>query len=148
NDPWPDVFGMASAKKLKLLNVAVSHLPQDGSECYFEVGTFQGKSLVAAALGNPTAMIVACDNFSLFEDPTDPKNQRRLIGNLAAHGLAHSVHFFDEDFRKTVASWRERQLPPIGVYFYDGAHDEQAQYDGISLVEPLLARNALVIVDD
>ena len=147
-DPFPDVFGMASSKKLRLLNVVARHLPSDGSECYFEVGTFQGKSLVAAASGNPSATFVACDNFTLFDDPQNPKNYNTLLTNLATHGLKRSVRFYNEDFKETIVAWRERDLPPVGIYFYDGAHDEESQYQGVRLVEPLLANSALVVIDD
>jgi hypothetical protein len=43
---------------------------------------------------------------------------------------------------------REKIPQPIGLYFYDGAHDEDSQYEGIRQAEPLLAGKALVIVDD
>jgi hypothetical protein len=37
---------------------------------------------------------------------------------------------------------------PVGVYFYDGAHSRLAQYLGLGLAEPVLADEALVVVDD
>jgi hypothetical protein len=41
------------------------------------------------------------------------------------------------------------KLPiPIGLYFYNAAHDERSQYLGIKLIEPFLSDQALVIVDD
>ena len=45
-----DVMGMTSIKKQKLLNLAASLL--DTTECYFEVGTFNGKSLISAMHDN------------------------------------------------------------------------------------------------
>jgi len=147
-DPCPDIVGMASAKKLHLLNRAVSFLPSSAPECYLEVGTYQGKSLVAAMLGNPGRHGVACDNFSLFDDPTKPQNKATLQRHLARYGLSEQVRFFDCDFRELLASWLERGLPPVGVYFYDGAHDELSQYLGIRLAEGVLAEEAIVVVDD
>src|SRR3954471_23106744 len=119
-DPCPDVAGMASIKKLKLLNLAVRFLPSNGSECYLEVGSFQGKSLVAALIGNSHAHAVACDNFTLFDDPNSPKNFDILKQNLARYRLSERVQFFDCDFRELLAGWNARQLPRVGVYFYDG----------------------------
>jgi predicted O-methyltransferase YrrM len=147
-DPCPDVAGMASIKKLKLLNLAVRFLPSNGSECYLEVGSFQGKSLVAALIGNSHAHAVACDNFTLFDDPNSPKNFDILKQNLARYRLSERVQFFDCDFRELLAGWNARQLPRVGVYFYDGAHDEESQFLGVRMVEDLLADNAVVIVDD
>ncbi len=147
-DSCPDVAGMASIKKLKLLNLAVSCLMKNGNECYLEVGSFQGKSLIAALVGNSHAHAVACDNFSLFDDPNSPKNSDILNQNLARYRLSESVQFFDCDFRKLLTSWNAHQLPRVGVYFYDGAHDEESQFLGVRMVEDLLADNAVVIVDD
>jgi len=124
----------------------VSLLPGDSSECYLEVGTYQGKSLVAALRGNRGRLAVACDDFSQFD--ADGSNRTTLKLNLQAYGLSDQVKFYDTDFRKLFAKWHDEALPKIGAYFYDGAHDRLSQYDAIRLVEPLLADQAVVIVDD
>src|SRR5258708_6387068 len=46
-DPCPDVVGMTSPRKSRLLNLAVGFLCGT-PECYAEIGTYQGKSLIAA----------------------------------------------------------------------------------------------------
>jgi predicted O-methyltransferase YrrM len=143
-DPCRGVMGMASYKKLKLMNLVASLIPED--ECYLEVGTFQGKSLVAALKGNPRVKAVACDNFSEFDGSGG--NRMALERNLGRYHLRDRVQFFDMDFRQLLARWRELQLPRIGAYFYDGAHDKASQYDGIKQAEPLLADRALLVVDD
>jgi predicted O-methyltransferase YrrM len=136
-----DVPGMASLKKLKLLNLAFSCLP--AGEGYLEVGTYRGKSLISAMLGNPARSVYACDNFSLF---TETNSLVELKSNLQRYHLLKRVTIFDQDFTTMMD---DTHVPtPIGCYFYDGAHDEQSQYEGIKLAEPLLADNALVIVDD
>jgi predicted O-methyltransferase YrrM len=147
-DPCPDVVGMASAKKLALLSTAVSFLPVSGEECYLEVGTYQGKSLISALINNPGRCAVACDNFSLFEDDAAPKNRVALERNLARYGLSDRVRFFDRDFRDLLSAWDDERLPSVGVYFYDGAHDEESQYLAIRLAERVLAEWAVVIIDD
>src|SRR5438132_8809281 len=121
---------------------------ENGKECYLEVGSFQGKSLVAALAGNSHVRAVACDNFTLFDDPNSPKNFDILKQNLASYRLSERVQFFDCDFRELLTSWNVRQLPRVGVYFYDGAHDEESQFLGVRMAEDLLADNAVVIVDD
>ena len=145
-DPCPDVTGMASWRKLKLMGLIASLMPADGSECYLEVGTYQGKSLVATLLGNPKLRAIACDDFSEY-DPQG-NNVRALEANLKNHGLQDRVQFFNMDFRKLLSSWRERGLPTVGAYFYDGAHDQASQREGIAMAEPLLADRAIVVVDD
>jgi predicted O-methyltransferase YrrM len=146
-DPCPEVVGMASVKKLHLLNLAASFLPQDGSECYLEVGTYQGKSLICALHRNYHCLAVACNNFSLFT-PSPEISISILKNNLSQFGLLNQVKFYEQDFLKLFDLWNFENLPPIGFYFYDGAHDELSQYEGIKKAEPFLADQALVVVDD
>jgi predicted O-methyltransferase YrrM len=140
-DPCPDVVGMASISKLRLLNAAFYCL--EPTECYLEVGTYNGKSLISAALGNPPRAMYACDDFSEF---TNSNSAAILDANLRRYSLREAVKFFDGDFRTAFADGRIDC--PVGLYFYDGAHDEVSQYEGIKLAEPLLADEALVLVDD
>ena len=136
-----DIQGMTSIKKQKLLNIAFSMLPEN--ECYVEVGTHQGKSLVSAMRGNAKRPAYACDNFSEF---ANSRTREYLMRNLARYGLAESVTFHDGDFKGFFAS--EIIQHKIGVYFYDGAHDLESHYNGIVCAEPKLADEAVVIVDD
>ncbi len=139
-DPCPDVEGKLSLKKQHLLNLAYRLLPEN--EAYLEVGTYHGKSLLSALIGNPLRPTYACDNFSEFDLNSLAITQK----NLKNYSLAEAVTFYDCDFREIFIS--DRLPNPIGLYFYDGAHDEESQYMGIKLVEPFLADEALVIVDD
>ncbi len=139
-DLCPDVEGMLSLKKQQLLNLAYSLLPEE--EAYFEVGTYQGKSLLSAMLRNPERRVFACDNFSLFEG----NSLQTTMANLERYHLRDKVTFYDMDFRDV---YTKQHLPiPIGFYFYDGSHELDCQYDAIRLVEPFLADEALVVVDD
>ena len=140
-DPSPGVAGMSSIRKLKLLRLAFSCL--DSGEGYLEIGTFQGKSLIAALEGNPPHPAFACDNFSEF---TARNSEATLMKHLRRYGFDRKVTFFNADFRSVLD--RQHIPIPIGLYLYDGAHDDQSQYDGIRCAEPLLADEALVIVDD
>jgi predicted O-methyltransferase YrrM len=139
-DPCFDIEGMLSLKKQQLLNLAFRHL--DEGEAYFEVGTYRGKSLVSAMMENPPHPVFACDNFSQFEDNT----YELLHANLARYGFADRVTFYNCEF---LEAYTPTRLPlPIGFYFYDGAHDFDSQYEAIKRIEPFLADEALVLVDD
>ncbi len=147
NDPCPEIVGMASLRKLQLLNLAVSFLPPNGEECYLEIGTYHGKSLIAAMVGNLNRMAIACDNFSEFTS-SETESESILRKNLANYDLTENVRFYNEDFKNLFEKWQTYKLPPVGVYFYDGAHDELSQYEAIRVVEPILANEALIIIDD
>lgn len=143
-DLCPDVKGMLSLRKQQLLNLGFGLL--EPGEAYLEVGTYQGKSLLSAMLNNPERPVYAVDNFSEFATSEHGNSLDHTVENLTRYGLRDKVVFYDCDFRTI---FTPMHLPhPIGMYFYDGAHDEQSQYDGIALVEPFLADEALVLVDD
>ena len=139
-DLCPDVEGKLSLKKQQLLNLAYRLL--DEGEAYLEIGTFQGKSLLSAMIANPARPVFACDNFSQFDHNT----YETLHDNLAKYGFSDRVAFFDCDFLEAYTA--SRLNVPIGMHFYDGAHDYGSQYEAIKRVEPFLAANALVLVDD
>ncbi|MRR52169.1 MAG: class I SAM-dependent methyltransferase, partial [Rhodocyclaceae bacterium] len=112
-DPCSDVPGMVSVKKQRLLHLAFSFL--DADECYLEVGTYQGKSLISAVKGNPRRQVYAVDNFTEF---TASNTEQLLRANLARHGLADRVTFHNADFRAVVN--RDVVKQPVGLFFYDG----------------------------
>jgi predicted O-methyltransferase YrrM len=131
---------MSSIRKLRLLEIAVDCLAP--GEAYLEVGTYRGKTLIAALRRN-RAPAVACDNFSEFVTDSAFEILQR---NLRKYGVSNRVTFFNADFRVVLDGGKVRS--PVGVYLYDGAHDEVSQFDGINFAEALLADVALVIVDD
>ncbi len=139
-DLCPDVEGKLSLKKQQLLNLAFRFL--DEGEAYFEVGTYLGKSLLSAMIDNAPRPVFACDNFSQFSDNT----YEALRANLAKYHFADRVTFFNCDFLEVYS--KSRLTLPVGLYFYDGAHDDASQYEAIKRVEPFLANEALVLVDD
>ncbi len=136
-----NVEGMASLKKLKLLNLAFALLPE--TEAYLELGTYQGKSLISAMLGNARRTVFACDNFSEF---AGSNSLATLKHNLTTYKLLDGVRIFDEAFQSAFA--RPEIDMPVGLYFDDGPHDEVSQYQAIVLAERFLADEALVVVDD
>ncbi|MDP3723470.1 MAG: hypothetical protein Q8R91_08250 [Candidatus Omnitrophota bacterium] len=97
-DPLRDVAGMISVKKQRLLHVAYAHL--NASEAYLEIGSWQGKSLIAALRGNPARPTFACDNFSEWRRTKGQAVHPReaLMNNLQRYGLAQHVTFYDESF--------------------------------------------------
>ena len=145
-DPLRDIDGMISVKKQRLLNLAYAQL--DPHEAYLEIGTWQGKSLIAAMRGNAPRPTFACDNFSEYDTSKGKPLalSAALTKNLRRYHLDHQVRFYNAPFQQICT--REYLPVPIGCYFYDAAHDEENQYQGITLVEPLLADHALVIIDD
>jgi predicted O-methyltransferase YrrM len=137
------VPGMSTEHALTLLDLAVAHLG-DG-ECYLEVGSYRGRSLVGAMLANPDRHAVAIESFSEFGVDAS-ESLFEVQRTLADYGCSDRVEFVVGDaFRLLKPGFAQR---PVGAYFYDGAHSRVAQYLGLAMAEPLLADEALVIIDD
>jgi len=133
-----EVGGLARENNLALLSLAASLL--DKGESYVEVGSFKGLSLIAAMLGNE-GDFVGIDDFSMGEG-----SRERIEANLRRYGLSGYTLLEGDAFallRGAALAGRR-----VGVYYYDAAHDYESQVEGLRLVEPYLAEEALLIVDD
>ncbi|HTE72480.1 MAG TPA: class I SAM-dependent methyltransferase [Actinomycetes bacterium] len=137
------VPGMTTEHALTVLDLAVAGLGE--TECYLEVGSYRGRSVVGAMLDHPGRQAVAIESFAEFG--VDPVQARIAVENtLREFGVDDRVRLVVGDaFRRLDRS----SVPaPVGVYFYDGAHSRVAQYLGLALAEPLFAERSLVLVDD
>jgi protein O-GlcNAc transferase len=134
------VPGLARENNLALVNLAASLVP--AGESYVEVGTFRGTSLISALRENDGLDAVAIDDFS-FRDGT----REQLEANLGRFGLAGRATILEGDFREVLEgdALGDRS---VGVYYYDAGHSYEDQLDGLRLIEPHLADEALLIVDD
>jgi len=111
-------------------------------ESYVEVGTFRGTSLIAALRGNDGLDAVAIDDFS-FRDGS----REQLEANLARFRLAGRATILEGEFQEVLASDALGDRS-VGVYYYDAGHSYEEQLEGLRLIEPHLAGEALLIVDD
>jgi predicted O-methyltransferase YrrM len=138
------VPGFCTAAELAVLNLAVRLLP--AGEAYLEVGTFKGRSLCGALLDAPQRTYLAVENFHEFGMVAD-SSRAELAAHLDRYGLRGRLRLHDADCFALLA--RADAVPePVGVYFYDGGHTAMAHYLALGVVEPLLADEALVIIDD
>jgi len=135
-----ELDGMATENKLMLFNFAASLLGPH--EVYLEVGSWKGLSILGAMSGNEDKRFYAIDDFSEFQGP-----KREFQTNIQRYGFSERLNFIEGDcfevFRSAFLG-----LQKIGVYFYDGNHSYCSQFYAIKAIEPLLADNALLIIDD
>jgi predicted O-methyltransferase YrrM len=139
---------LAAENVLALLNLAASLL--GSGESYVEVGTYYGASLIGAMRGN-SGDFVAIDAFVFGE--TEVRGRR--LPPASRPGLEESLHSFGSDGATILegdafeviegGSLGNRR---VGVYYYDGAHGYEDQLRGLRAIEPWLAEEALLIVDD
>ena len=139
------VQGMTTPSTMHLLNLAVQHLAPN--ECYLEVGTWRGATLIGALLGND-AYGVAIDDDSMNEHDGDERASWDVWEeNILKFKLDRHVEYVHGSVPDV---WNELGVrTPIGIYFFDGdKSSEDAAYAGLSGVIPFLADEALIFVDD
>lgn len=139
-----EVAGYTGPNELAVLQAAAAAMPED--EAYLEVGTFKGRSLCAAVQGNAGKDFYAMENFLEF-GMQGVEAREELMSNLATHASGTNVVLLEGDCFKLMTD--KSLIPkPVGVYFYDGEHTLLSHYLALAVVEPLLADEALVLVDD
>ena len=145
--PVVDVPGMSSPKVCQFLNRLVARM--DPGEHYLEVGSWQGRTLLSAALHNDGRLCVACDKFRAFGRYTGFGFRARqgLRRNLARYrGDRAAIHFYDMPSSRF---FRKPRLPgPVGVFFYDGDHSYRATRASIAAGARWLSPRAALLVDD
>jgi predicted O-methyltransferase YrrM len=134
-----ELENLARENNLALLNLAASLLGPD--EAYVEVGVYHGASLIASMLGNEDKRFVGIDRFG-FRDASLEK----VEANLQRFALPRPELVVGDAFEVVPAGALDGV--PVGVWYYDAAHDYDSQVQGLRIAEPLLVPGALMIVDD
>ncbi len=139
------VAGMNTENIRFLINEIVRLFAKGG--LYMEIGTYQGCSLLSAALFNSSTKCVGIDNFSLFDPKKD--NEQYLQSNLAKFDNPQNIHLCRGDYKDVIPKYFEqRDNTKVHVYFYDGPHSFVDQLEGLEIVLPYLARECVILVDD
>ncbi len=121
--------GFSSSRVEHLLNGLVKAMPKD--ECYLEVGTLEGRTLEAAAVGNDDKELVGCD-------PCDKYG-------IVPDGFPPNVTFIQGKWQDVI---RVGLATRVGCVFYDGDHSAEETEDFMSRIEPYLADEAVLVMDD
>jgi hypothetical protein len=140
-DVFENTGGWASLGKLYVLHTAMTHLDRETKEEYLEIGTYCGRSLIGALWHND-ARAQVIDPFELFLPDGERiyKGWKKAIDsyNIGERITLHKV--LCQDF--------EGNLPPIGVFYYDGNHDSGHTYEGLKRFVSYLADKAIILIDD
>lgn len=139
-----DVEGMTTPNEVAVLNLAARLLPP--GEAYLEVGSFRGRSICGAMRGVEGRRFYAVENFVEF-GMLGERARADLMRNLERHATGTDLTLLEGDAFALLTS-PGRVASPVGVYFYDGEHTTIAHYLALGVAEPLLADDALVLVDD
>jgi hypothetical protein len=148
DDVIDGIPNLATENVLALLNLAASLLAPD--ESYVEVGSFYGASLIGAMRENP-GDFVAIDRFAFDV----PEVRGRQLPPASRAGLEESLERFGAE-RATILEGDAFDVieggtlgdRKVGVYYWDGPHDYEGQLRGTRAVEPWLAPEAVIVIDD
>jgi hypothetical protein len=126
-----------SGKKFRLLmNNLISEVPDPR---YLEIGVYHGASFCPAIFHN-RVRAVGIDNWSEYGGGRHHFDQN--LSRYQTHDT--DVLILEQDFRNTDYG----AIGKFNILFYDGAHDEQSQYDGILYPQPAMDQTHIMIVDD
>lgn len=115
-------------------------------QCYLEVGVFQGLTLLSVAKVLENGMAYGVDNFAFF-DP-DHKNLNIVKDRMQKLGITNAV-LINEDYEDALENLDQfLKGKKVGLYFVDGPHDYRSQLMCLMLIQPYLAENCAIVIDD
>lgn len=135
------IHTMAKPKFLAVLNRLVGLMSTN--EVYLEVGTYQGGSLCGAMLGNERRAI-GVDDFSGFPATS---NETMLTQNLKRFNLSEKVAFYNMGYKNFFNGLVGENIR-VGLYYYDGAHDDVSTEDGLERGFPFVNVGGFLVLDD
>jgi hypothetical protein len=137
--------GISGLKTVGLLQ-RLAAAANGGDGCYLEIGVFQGLTLVSSALAAPDLDCFGVDNFRIL----DPEGVNKSIVEQRLREFAvGNATLINMDFEDALADFdNQASGRKASVYFVDGPHDYRSQLVCLLAAKPLLAANAVIVVDD
>jgi hypothetical protein len=130
NEYLDKLTGLASHRVWHLLNNLASQ-----SDSYLEIGTYMGSSLMAALYSNEHVKATAVDNFCM-----KPKTRNHFFQNVKNLKFT----FIEKDCFKIDPT----EIKDIELYFFDGEHTYEAQYNAIKHFLPCMKNEFTYVCDD
>lgn len=144
--PANDILTGFSGEKLLNTLINLSKVALDDDCVYLEVGVFQGLSLLSVASNAGKNRAFGIDNFAFF-DP-DGKNES-IVRNRIDQLKLTNVTLINRDYEDALINLSEYiGDKKVGLFFVDGPHDYRSQLICLLLIQPYLADNAVIVVDD
>ncbi len=141
---------MTSAGILQIINKTCHHISQ--GNCYLEVGTHRGSTLIGASLDvSPSIPFYGIDPFTGHNSPVEcaPFNSiEEGLQDAIAKLTAGNVSYFKEPFESFLHDKSHIEGNKIEVYLYDGDHALAPTLQGLEMIRPLLSDDAIIFVDD
>jgi len=137
---FPHVGGLSSDKERGLLNW-LCRLPGTN---YLEIGTHTGGTLIPALWDNPHT-VATCIDMWTREGAQGDTHREHLDANLALHLPGREINVIEDDMFTLDFG---RIQPGVDVFFFDGPHTREGQYQGFVRYDPVFADRFVALVDD
>lgn len=138
--------GLAGARTVGLLQRLVRLFEDTKDACYLEIGVFQGLTLVSTAVEAPGLPCYGIDNFATL-DPQG-ENLSMVQSRIEKFGV-ENTRFINADFEDALENLGDHLGDrKIGVYLIDGPHDYRSQLVCLTLAQPFLRDDAVIVIDD
>lgn len=136
----PIIEGLSSNKVRRLLNCLCS---QVGNVDYLEIGVHRGSTFIPALWNN--AAIGTCIDIWDSHWALNDAQRSDFEANLARWLPGRVVNIIEHDMFSV-----DLALIPSGinVFFFDGPHDRDAQYQAFTYYNPVFADRFVALVDD
>lgn len=128
--------GMSSSRNRILLNEIVK-----AGDRYLEIGVWRGSTFVAACYRNDPLYAVSIDNFSQFSG-----DRQIFVDNIMSSNIEDWTHINNDCF--ALIPEEKSFITNMNVYFYDGDHREEDQYQALTYYYECLADEFIFICDD
>lgn len=132
-----NITSMSGRKYKKFINSLISQI-EDAR--YLEIGTWTGSTACSAMYQNN----VSCYFIDNWEQFNPNGNIKELFFENVEKIPNTNFNFLELDFRKV----NYEKIGKYNVYFFDGPHEEQDQYDGVVYAQPALENEFIFICDD
>ena len=136
---WIILLNGMSGKRYRIFINNLIETMQDAR--YLEIGSWSGSTICSAIYKNKVNS-VCIDNWSQFGDVKD--EFAKNIQNTLKDGGQNDVKLYEQDFRQLDYT----SIGKFNVYFFDGPHEINDQYDGLKYALPALDDTFIFIVDD
>jgi hypothetical protein len=136
----PPVRGLSSAKVRRLLNWLCK---LEGAN-YLEIGTHTGSTLIPALWNNPHTIATCIDKWTC-EGAQGDTHREHLEANLAKYLPGRHVNVIEDDMFTLDLG---RLVNGVNIFFYDGPHTREGQYQGFVRYNPVFADRFIALVDD
>jgi hypothetical protein len=136
-----NITSMSGRKYKKFINSLISQI-EDAR--YLEIGTWTGSTACSAMYQNNVSCYFI-DNWEQFNPSGDIREIFfENINKIKENSLKATFTFQESDFRKV----NYNNIGKYNVYFFDGPHEKQDQYDGVVYAQPALENEFIFICDD